>query len=145
MALDATGIPHVTYLDQSRTIVEYAVRRNGSWRVEPVDRLVRAAFPDRNSITLDENGPYIGYYDAGRAVLKVARRQDAGWVSEIVDSDGAGYTSSMQIRDGVIWISYADETNHALKVARRTIIQSSAVSTDARGTRKTGAGGAKLP
>jgi hypothetical protein len=34
-----------------------------------------------------------------------------------VDGDGSGYTSSLQVSQGAVWISYADERVGGLKVA----------------------------
>ena len=122
LILDKDGTPHVTYMNESRNILKYAVRRNGRWEIELVDQLVKMGYPDRNSIALDEEGrPYIGYYDAGRGALKLAHREGGKWVTEIVDNNSAGYTSSLQIHDGVIWVSYTDEANHGVKVAHAEI------------------------
>jgi len=42
-------------------------------------------------------------------------------VSETLDEAGSGATSSMQIAQGTLWISYADETRGGLKVAHRAL------------------------
>lgn len=123
MALDKAGTPHVTYVDSSTAVVQYAVRRDGTWKVEPVDQLGKMASQDRNSIAVSDNGrPYVGYYDAAEGKLKLARRTEAGWVREVIDTGFAGYTSSLQIRGGAIWISYADQSHYAIKVARRELV-----------------------
>jgi len=122
IAVDNNGDPHVTYMNESKPMVKYAVRKEGKWQIQVVDRISAAGYPDRNSIALDENGmPYIGYYDAGRGELVVAHREGGRWVGEIVDSNASGFTSSLQIDRGSIWISYTDETSRAIKVARREI------------------------
>jgi hypothetical protein len=98
--------------------LRYAVRRNGKWEVKIVDRLVGVGYPDRNSITLDEEGqPYISYYDAGTSNLKLAFEHGGRWLIGSVDS-GAGFTSSVQIANGELWISYTDDLNGGVKVAR---------------------------
>ena len=120
LALDADGNPHVTYMNYSTPIVKYAVRRAGRWEVQAVDRLGGVAYPDRNSIVIDDRGrAYIGYYDSGQGLLKVAHQEGTKWVVEIVDGGSSGFTSSLQLHDGVLWISYADEAGMGLKVARR--------------------------
>jgi hypothetical protein len=90
--------------------------------VEVVDVLAGTAYPDRNSITVDDQGnPYLGYHDPGQGLLKVAWREGQRWVTDIVDGNGAGFTSSLQIHDGVLWISYGDPGRAGLKVARLTL------------------------
>jgi hypothetical protein len=122
LAVDEAGDPHITYMDTSSPHVKYAVRNSGRWRVETVDSLARTGYPDRNSIALDEEGnPYLGYYDAGRGLLKVAHRESGKWLIETVDGNGAGFTSSLQIGGGTLWISYADDGSGGLKVAHRAL------------------------
>jgi hypothetical protein len=38
-----------------------------------------------------------------------------------VDSHGAGFTSSIQISNGVVWVGYADEASGGIKVAHRAL------------------------
>lgn len=122
ITVDKDGNPHVTYMDESKRTVKYAVRKNGAWTIETVDVVIGLAYPDRNSIALDKDGtPYVGYYDSGRGVLKLAHREGTKWVTEIVDSNGAGFTNSLQIANGNIWISYSDDFASSLKVARREL------------------------
>ena len=122
LALDRDGNPHITYMNYSVPALKYAVRRSGQWNVQTVERLSGVGYLDRNAIVIDDNGnPYIGYLDPGQGVLKVAHLEEGRWKIEVVDGGGAGLTSSLQIHDGVLWISYADEPGACLKVARRPI------------------------
>lgn len=131
MALDKDGNPHLTYANISHLAVKYAVRKAGRWSVQTVDGMRGVAYPDRNSIAIDPGGqPYIGYYDSGLGALKVAHRDRNKWMVETVDNTSSGFTSSMQIDRGVLWISYADEANGGLKVARREIGPSDAGAVD---------------
>ncbi len=92
---------------------------------------------------VDEQGePYIGYYDSGQGLLKIAYRQGTKWAIEIVDS-GAGFTSSLQLHDGVLWISYADEAGMGLKVARREIAPRNASSSPKEAARSENSAGVK--
>src|ERR1035438_7255105 len=92
------------------------------WELVGVDTLRGVAYPDRNGIALDERGnAYISYYDSGLGVLKVAHRLGRQWVVEVVDQNSAGFASSIQIGQGDIWVSYANETGEQLKVARRPL------------------------
>ena len=123
MAVDKQGNPHLTYLNYSRPTVKYAVRKDGRWSVEPIESLAGAAYPDpvtRSQSTL-RGSPMSRYYDPGRGVLRLAHRDHQKWVIETVDGNRSGFTSSLQIDRGVIWITYADEENGGLKVARREI------------------------
>jgi hypothetical protein len=122
IALDKDDNPHIAYMNYSSPGLKYAVRKNGRWEVQNIDRLADVGSPDRNSIAIDDQQrPYLGYYDSGRGILKVAHRDGQKWLTETVDSNFAGFTSSMDIKDGTIWISYGDEVNSGLKVARRQI------------------------
>jgi hypothetical protein len=101
--------------------MKYAVRRNGRWAQQTLDQLAGISEDfDRSGIVLDPAGrPYISFFDAGLGVLKLAHLEEDKWVIETVDSGGTGFANSVQIDRGVIWISYADMVNNALKVARR--------------------------
>jgi hypothetical protein len=123
MALGTDDAPHIAYTDVNNKVVKYATKRAGKWVFEPVDSIAGVGYPDRFGIALDEQGnAYISYYDSGRGLLKVAHQRDGKWVVEVVDEGFAGYTSSLQISQGIIWVTYAGE-NGQLKVARRPVRQ----------------------
>jgi hypothetical protein len=120
--LDKQDIPHIAYSDVTHMIVKYATKVAGKWQMEAVDSVGKVAFPDRNGIALDDQGtPYISYYDVRAGVLKVAHRKDQKWYSEVVDSGFAGFTSSLQIYEGTIWLTYASGNGSGLKIAKRRI------------------------
>jgi hypothetical protein len=123
LTLDKDGTPHVSYSHYSDPFyVKYAVRKGGRWHIEVVDRMAGVGYPDRNGIFVDEGGqPYISYFDAGQGALRLAHRQGQKWVVETVDSGNVGFTSSVQIDRGTIWISYADEAGGGVKIARRAL------------------------
>lgn len=122
IAVDKQSIPHLVYTDEVEKRLKYAVRKGGRWQIQVIARMAGVAYPDRNSIALDNDGqPYIGFYDSGKATLQVIHPDGKKWVLETVDSNGVGFTSSMQIDKGEIWISYADDANGGLKVAHREI------------------------
>jgi hypothetical protein len=124
MVLGKDDAPHIAYTDQRNQIVKYATKRDGKWVLEAVDSVNGVAYPDRNGIALDDQGnPYLSYYDGGRGVLKVAHKQDGKWVAEVIDENFAGFTSSLQISNGNIWVTYASEFGQQLKVARRPLKQ----------------------
>jgi hypothetical protein len=122
IALDNTGNPHLTYVDEVEKLEKYAVRRNGRWQIQVIGKVMRIGYPDRNSIAVaDDGSPYVGFYDAGRGLLQVAHQEGQGWKIETVDDGGSGYTSSMQISNNTIWISYANLATGGLRVARRDL------------------------
>ena len=122
LILDKHDNPHIAYSDVLNQIAKYATKANGKWSIEEVDPIGRAAYPDRNGIALDEDGtPYISYYDEQNGILKVAHKVNQKWVTEVVDEGFAGYTSSLQIHDGIIWLTYSGGAGSGLKFARRPI------------------------
>jgi hypothetical protein len=119
MAVDKDGNPHITYMDASNARVKYAVRKDGRWQIQTVDRVTAEGHSDRNSIVIDDNGrPYVGYYDGGRGILKLAFREGQQWFTTLVDGNGAGFASSLQIVGGELWISYGDVGHRDVKFAR---------------------------
>lgn len=122
MVLGKKNIPDITYTEVVNHRIKYATRRTGKWRFEVVDSLSHEAFPDRNGIALDDNGnPYMSYYDGGRGILKMARRHGEKWTSDVVDTNFAGLTSSIQIANGEVLIVYYDSPSNSLKCARRML------------------------
>lgn len=122
IAVDQQGNPHITYSTYSAPYsVNYAVRKNGRWQIQRIEALGGVGYPDRNSITLDESGtPYVAYYDSAGRGLRVAHIEGGRWVAETVEGS-VGYTSSVRIDRGTLWVSYADEVNGGIKVARRKL------------------------
>jgi hypothetical protein len=124
LAMDEKDTPHIAYTDVSHRLVKYATRKNGQWQLEVVGGIRVPGLPDRNGIALDDQGnPYISYYDAGEGVLRVATRRNGSWYAEALTNDFSGFTSSVQIRDGMLWVAFADDAGRALKVARRPLDQ----------------------
>lgn len=122
LALDKEDAPHLSYWNINVPLIKYAVRKGGKWVTQIVDSPGAPKNLDRNSIAIDDVGnPYLSYYDSGRGQLRVAHREGGRWQIEIVDSGFAGFTSSLQIDHGLVWVTYADEMNSALKVAYREL------------------------
>ena len=71
-----------------------------------------------DAASLSTGTPYIGYYDGGREIVKLAHREGQAWMTETIDPNESGYTSALAIGQGTIWISYTDQANHGVKVAR---------------------------
>jgi hypothetical protein len=122
LLLDKMDVPHIAYTDVRNQTVKYGTAKGGRWELRAVDSVAKVAYPDRNGIALDSRGnPYISYYDAGLGLLKVAHLSENKWVTEVVDQNYTGYTSSLQIAQGYIWVTYADEASGRLKFARRLL------------------------
>ena len=122
MVIDKNDNPHITYSDVDGRLVKYATRRNGQWLIQTVDRVARVGYPDRNGIALDEQGNvYMSYYDSGDGVLKVAWTRNGKWYIETLARDYAGFTSSVQVQDGMLWVSFADDATGSMKVAHRQL------------------------
>jgi len=138
LLVDKNDIPHIAYSDVDGRLVKYATKRNGQWVLEVVDRVSRVGYPDRNGIALDENGTvYMSYYDTGDGVLKVAFKKNGKWYGEVLARDFAGFTSSVQVRDGMLWVAFADDSNGAFKVAHRPIDTPAAAPVQASAPAKT--------
>lgn len=122
MLLDRHNVPHIAYTDVQNHEIKYATQVHNTWKFEVAGQIEKEAFPDRNGIALAPDGtPYISYYDAGLGMLKLAHRGGTHWVSEIVDRNYSGFTSSIQIRDNRIVIVYFDSLTNSLKCASRAL------------------------
>jgi hypothetical protein len=122
MVLDTHDVPHIVYTDVGKHLVKYVTKRAAKWEFEVVDSIAKEAYPDRNGIAVDAQGsPYVSYYDAGAGVLKVAHRESGKWVAEIIDREFAGYTSSIQVGNDTILLTYGDEKGQSLRFAHRPI------------------------
>ena len=121
IAVDKAGVPHVAYSDPNNRIIKYGVRRDGRWQIQGVEKIHGVAYPDRNSIALDDEGRvYITYYDAGRGELRMAFQDHDRWAVGVVDPNNCGFSSSAQIAGGEIWISYGSSLG-AMKVAHTSV------------------------
>jgi hypothetical protein len=141
LVVDKNDNPHITYSDVDRRLVKYATRQNGKWELQVVDRVSNVGYPDRNGIALDEEGNvYMSYYDTGNGILKVAWSRNGKWYSEILANGYAGFTSSLQVHDGMLWIAFADDSTGVMKVAHRPLEVPVPVPPSAPGTAP-----AKLP
>jgi hypothetical protein len=133
MILDRNDNPHLSYFDVFDGIAKYAARVNGKWQIQAVEPVGAVAYPDRNGMALDDEGaPYISYYDGKSGVLKLAHQKGQRWFSEVVDSGYSGFTSSLQIQGGEIWLTYSGGANEPLRFARRRLAERDAEQSNAR-------------
>jgi hypothetical protein len=122
LCVDKADRPHIAYTDVRNRLIKHAVKTNGKWNLEVVDSIRKEGYPDRNGIALDDAGNlYISYFDAGAGLLKLAHKEGRQWVTETVDRGFAGFTNSLQICQGAIWLTYSDQSRKDLKFARRML------------------------
>ncbi len=122
LVLDDRDAPHIAFTDLTDNIVKYATRNAGKWEIQSIDSVAEPAYPDRNGIAVDsERNPYVSYFDARTGVLKLAHRTNGKWTSEVVDENFNGFTSSLQIAQGRIWLTYSDESGQRLRFAYRSL------------------------
>jgi hypothetical protein len=122
LTVDKQGNPHIVYANETEHSIRYAYRNGKNWVLEKVGNNGKPVYADRYAIALAEDGtPFVGYYDGGTGDFTVAWKRGSVWVSQVVDTGGAGFTSSMSIHQGQLWVSYADESRGALKVAHRDL------------------------
>ena len=122
MVLDKNDTPHIAYSLTETGTIKYATKVGKNWVTQAVDRVRQVAYPDRNGIAVDPQGnPCISYYDAQQGALKVACRQNNKWLVETLDTNSSGFTSSLAIDNGTLWVAYADEMGKSLKVAHRPL------------------------
>jgi hypothetical protein len=122
LALDPNDVPHIAYTDVANNLVKYAVKRDGKWQISTVGALKESAYPDRHGIAVDEAGnPYISYYDAGLGTLKLVYRKDGRWKMETVAENFAGFTSSLQISGGAVYVTFRDDSTQQLQFAFRPL------------------------
>jgi hypothetical protein len=87
IAVNAQGLPRISYFDSSAQDLEYAEKNGGVWTTETVD--FDASVGGFSSLALDAQGnPHISYYDAGKGDLKYATRSGGIWTIAVVDSAG---------------------------------------------------------
>lgn len=116
LAIDRSGQPHTLYWDASDATLKYAVRANGSWRVETVSTI--SGTWSTSALALDASDrPYVAYYDSAPKVLKLATSSGGTWSSQIVDANGdVGNAPSLVIDfAGKPHVAYRDSTRNALK------------------------------
>lgn len=127
LALDHSGNPHISYVDETNDTLRYAWLSGTTWFSETVDSVGGYVYNRRrSSLKLDQSDlPYISYYDTAKGDLKLAYLSGTGWNTRTVDSEGnVGAWSSLALdQAGCPHISYHDETNGDLKYAYLSPVQ----------------------
>ncbi len=120
IALDSSGLPHISYtvFGGGYSEVKYARRfSSGSWSLETVDT---GGVGMQTSVALDSSGlPHISYPDNVNHTLKYARKQPSGaWSRETVDTGSTGHNSIALDANGHPHVSYYDDVHGDLKYAK---------------------------
>jgi hypothetical protein len=131
LALDASGLPHISYADTTNADLKYAAKACWSiplakgpitwcfWTVETVD----SVGSESTSLALDAGGlPHIAYHDYTNNDLRYAHRLSTStWVVETVDSAGnVGAFASLALdASGLPHIAYRHSGERSLKYARK--------------------------
>lgn len=114
VAVDASGVPHVSY---RRTAgIWHADRSAGSWQRRQIDGAGLAT-----SLAIDGKGrPHVSYYRTLDNTLCYASWTGTAWSTSTVESvgSGTGYTSLAITADGSAHIAYYDSAATKLKYAR---------------------------
>jgi len=124
LALDAAGLPHISYEDESAysgdSVVMYAHHDGAAWALETVEA---TSFTTYTSLAIDPTTgePWIAFYESGGRDLKIARRSGGTWTSEVVDTTGdvGGAPALDFTAQGVPGIAYARYDTGALRFASR--------------------------
>ena len=120
IAIDSSGVPHISYLNDRYNLMYSEWTENG-WTNETVESSYDVG--RYNSLVLDGEGdPHISYYDQANSDLKYASKTGGSWVVETVDSEGdvGGHTSITLDNEGHPHISYLSYEYANLKYARWT-------------------------
>ena len=125
MAIDSTGIPHISYYDANNTRLMYAFWDTTDWDTDPKDKDGDVGL--FTSIAMSPNDrPYIAYYDYTNAQIKFKYQTPlGGWPGASVVTTGVGYFDdyddpieadlSIAYEDAatdLIHISYFDQTGY---------------------------------
>lgn len=121
IALDASGKPHISYLDYTNHDLKYAKWTGATWSIQTVDSAGRVGW--HSSIALDSsNNPHISYTDDQNQNLKYAKWSGASWSVQTVASTGeVGWYSSLALDSSSNpHIAYLDYTNRVLMYTKWT-------------------------
>jgi len=120
IAIDSSGDPHISYLNDRYNLMYSEWTENG-WTNETVESSYDVG--RYNSLILDSEGnPHISYYDQANSDLKYASKTGGSWVVETVDSKGdlGAHTSITLDSEGHPHISYLSYEYANLKYAEWT-------------------------
>jgi hypothetical protein len=124
IALDTSGLPHISYYDYQNLDLKYSHRNPSGWLSETVDSEGYVGW--YTSIALDEtSSPHIGYQQWWDGYIKYAHWVETRWVIEIADTVEYNQPTGLSIaldHEGVPHLSYhwevASSTGRAMYARR---------------------------
>jgi glucose uptake protein GlcU len=127
IAVNGTNV-YISYLDDTNGTLKFAKSTDGgyTWPAGNIKTIDSVGFIEYNTITVDGANIYISYLDGTNYDLKLAKSTDGGatWPAgniKTVDSTGiVGQFSSVAINGTNVYISYYDNDNGNLKLAKST-------------------------
>ena len=125
--VDASGHAHIVYISfesagggNYSAKLKYATNKNGYWEIDLVDS-ENSTYQRWNkylSVDIDEvGGIHISYENTFSHILKYAYKDNTDWNISTVDNNGGSFNSIVSGTDGLVRISYFDESNKVLKYA----------------------------
>lgn len=109
LALDATGQPHISYINGDARVA-YAHKDAAGWHLEPVGDIPESGrYP---SLALDaDDEPHVSWFGYAEMSLRYAHKDAGGWHAETVYGSSAdGWANSLALDgDGHPHITYDDE------------------------------------
>jgi len=124
MALSQSGLPHISFRDQSSETLRSAIfdLDEGDWVLQTIDKGIGVGWT--TSLAVGAFGDaHVSYYDQGTATLKYAWRDKDVWHPQTVANapiiDYGGQSTSLKLDPaGGLHIAFTDDSSHGLKYAR---------------------------
>ncbi|MGZ4848598.1 MAG: PKD domain-containing protein [Halobacteriota archaeon] len=118
LAIDASGHPHISYLDLTSHILKYATYDGSTWNIDTIDSGNLYGL----SLVLDPTNslPRVSYGDATSHILKYATYDGSTWNIDTADNGGdvgGSYTSLALDGSGHPHIGYIGSVNWDLRYA----------------------------
>lgn len=122
IAIDGSGLPHISYFEQTNFRLMHASDSGGAWATEVVHGAAGTDLGRYNAIAINPSTGrlHVAYYDGTNQDLRYARKDVGGpWILKLIDviGDVGSYTDIGLDGAGNVHISYFDATNGELKVA----------------------------
>ena len=117
VAVDETGVPHISYHDTTNTALAYAVRREGVWYHTIADNSNNVG--QWSGIAVQGGVVHMAHRDETDNNLRYTRLQGGAFQSwDVDDTANVGRYASIAVApDGTVHMAYYDDTNNDLKHA----------------------------
>ncbi|MFQ5918624.1 MAG: hypothetical protein ACE5I4_01095 [Thermoplasmata archaeon] len=107
LSLDATGRPHIAYIDGGADTLKYAVLTEPGWEIEQV--AAQGGFHGQTNLVLDDQGrPHIAYYEGRTGFLMYATRNGSVWDRHRVERTSFGGPNGLAVDAlGTVHLAYS--------------------------------------